>query len=70
MSIGMIKLIGLAVVIVATTSLMVGVSAIIEQDVKAQNMTGNMTNSTGTEDGSGSISSFSEGESPQPCSGC
>jgi hypothetical protein len=66
MSIGMIKLIGLAVVIVATTSLMVGVSAIIEQDVKAQNMTGNMTNSTG----SGSISSFSEAESPQPCSGC
>jgi hypothetical protein len=48
MSIGMIKLIGLAVVIVATTSLMVGVSAINEQDVRAQNMTGNMTNSPGS----------------------
>jgi hypothetical protein len=63
MSIGMTKLTMLAVVIVAITSLTVGVSTIIEQDVKAQNMTTNMTessgNSTGTEDGgSGSISRY------------
>lgn len=61
MSIGMVKLI--AVVIVATASLMVGVNAVIEHDVKAQNMTTNMTggNSTGTDDSnssSGSISSL------------
>lgn len=56
----MIKFIALAIVIVAISSLMVGVSAIIEQGVKGQNMTTNMTessaNSTGTEDGGESIS--------------
>lgn len=60
MSIRIAKLIVLAVVIVATASLMIGVNAVIEHDVKAQNMTTNMTggNSTGTDGGSGSISGF------------
>ena len=59
MSSGMVKLTVLAVVIVA--SLMAGVNTVIEHDVKAQNMTTNMTggNSTGTDDSSsGSISSL------------
>ena len=56
MSMRMTKLTPLAVMIVAATSIMVGVSTITEQDVKAQNMTINMTNSTGSEDSSsGSI---------------
>ncbi len=70
MSIRIDKLIVLAIVIVATTSLMVGVSAIIGQDVKAQNMTTNMTesngNSTGTDDNSGSISGFSPEDADDP----
>ena len=66
MSIGMFKLTVLAVVIVATASLMVGVNANIEQGVKAQNMTTNMTggNTTGTEDGSGSISGLNVDTGP------
>ena len=59
MLIGMVKLTVLAVVIVA--SLMAGVNTVIDHDVKAQNMTTNMTggNSTGTDDSSsGSISSL------------
>ena len=60
MSIGMVKL-SSAVVIVATASLMVGVNAVIEHDVKAQNMTTNMTvgNSTGTDDSNSSSGSIS-----------
>ena len=62
MSIGMVKLTVLAVVIVASAGLMVGINTVIEHDVKAQNMTTNMTggNLTGTNDSSssGSISSL------------
>ena len=50
----------LAIVIVASVGLMVGPSAFIEQIVKAQNMTGNMTDSSGnmteTDNASGEIS--------------
>jgi hypothetical protein len=61
MSNGMTKLTVFAVVIVATASLLVGVNTVFEQDVKAQNMTTNMTggNSTVTDgSSSGSISSL------------
>ena len=47
--------------VVIVASLMAGVNTVIEHDVKAQNMTTNMTggNSTGTNDSSsGSISSL------------
>lgn len=67
MSIGMVKLTVLAVVIVA--SLMAGVNTVIEHDVKAQNMTTNVTdgNSTGTDDSSsGSISSLIIPPPPPP----
>jgi hypothetical protein len=54
-----IKLVIFAMMVAAVTSLMFGDSAVMEQVVKAQNMTANMTDSTGNvsqPDGSGSVS--------------
>jgi len=54
-----IKLVVFAIMVAAVTSLMFGDSAVMEQVVKAQNMTANMTDSTGNvsqPDGSGIVS--------------
>jgi hypothetical protein len=54
-----IKLVVFAMMVAAVTSLTFGGSAVMEQVVKAQNMTVNMTDSTGNvsqPDGSGSVS--------------
>jgi hypothetical protein len=64
------KLAILAIVITASTSLLIGASAFIEQIVKAQNMAGkNMTDSAGnmteTDNASGEISSI--GDSCRAC---
>lgn len=60
MSIGIARLTAFIVIVSATASLLVGTGAVIEQVVKAQNMTTNTThpggNITGTDDGSGEIS--------------
>ena len=45
-----------AVIIAVTSSLLIGVNAVIEHAVKAQNMTTNMTAGNSTDDESGSIS--------------
>lgn len=56
------KLVMLAIVITAGAGVLIGASAFIEQIVKAQNMTGNMTDSAGnmteTDNASGEISSM------------
>jgi hypothetical protein len=61
-----VKFVMLAIVIVASVGLMVGPSAFMEQIVKAQNLTGNMTDSagnmTGTDDASGEISGRERGD--------
>ena len=54
-----IKFVVFAMMVAAVTSLMFGGSAVMEQVVKAQNMTANMTDSTGNlsqPDGSGNVS--------------
>jgi hypothetical protein len=54
-----LKLVVFAMMVAAVTSLIFGGSAVMEQVVKAQNMTANMTDSTGNvsqPNGSGSIS--------------
>jgi hypothetical protein len=55
-----VKFVMLAIVIAVSIGLLVGPSAFIEQIAEAQNMTGNMTDSTGnmtgTDDASGEIS--------------
>jgi hypothetical protein len=54
-----LKLVVFAMMVAAVTSLMFTNSAVMEQVVKAQNMTANMTDSTGNvsqPDGSGSVS--------------
>lgn len=56
MSLKITKLMTFAVIIAVTSSLLVGVNAVIEQVVKAQNMTTNMTAGNSTDDESGSIS--------------
>ena len=60
MSIGIARLSAFVIIVAATASLLVGTGAVIEQFVKAQNMTTNATypggNMTGTDDGSGEIS--------------
>lgn len=56
------KLVMLAIVITAGAGVLIGASAFIEQIVKAQNMTGNMTDSAGnmieTDNATGEISSM------------
>ena len=56
------KLVMLAIVITAGAGVLIGASAFIEQIVKAQNMTGNMTDSAGnmteTDNSTGEISSM------------
>ena len=56
MSIGIARLTAFVIIVVATASLLVGTGTVIEQFVKAQNMTTNTTDSdsnmTGTDSGS------------------
>ena len=62
------RLLMFALIIAAAASLMVGASTFIEQVVKAQNMTTNMTgdNMSGSDNASGDISSFKGGRVRTP----